>query len=136
MPRKYALLVDLRKCTGCMTCSMACKVENYLPEGIWWTRVLTVGGPGADLPLGNYPNTHMYWIPIISTDCTFCVHRRTEGVDPFCVQSCPMEARAFGDMADPNSEISKKMNKIHQNGLVISRLPKFLKTKPPVYYIF
>jgi molybdopterin-containing oxidoreductase family iron-sulfur binding subunit len=136
MKTENAFLVDLRKCTGCMTCTVACKLENALSEGVWWSGVLTVGGAGSDLPLGKYPHTNMCWVPILSTKCTFCAHRRTQGLEPFCVQSCPMKARMFGDMADPNSEISEKMKEIRKKGLVILRLPEFLGTKPSVYYVF
>lgn len=137
MKRKSALLVDLHRCIGCMTCSMACKVENDSPEGVWWCRVLTLGGPGADLPLVKYPvNNYKCWIPVSSKKCTFCAHRRAKGLEPFCVESCPMKARMFGDMGDPSSAISEKMKEIREKGLVIFRLPEILETRPSVYYVF
>lgn len=44
----------------------------------------------------------------IPQKCTMCAHRLDEGEKmPRCVESCPVEALVFGDLDDPNSEISK-----------------------------
>ncbi|MHC4726535.1 MAG: 4Fe-4S dicluster domain-containing protein, partial [Planctomycetota bacterium] len=39
--------------------------------------------------------------------CTFCHHRLQNGLNPYCVDSCPSGARVFGDLEDPQSEISQ-----------------------------
>lgn len=39
--------------------------------------------------------------------CTFCIHRVKEGRDPACVSVCPTWCMTFGDLDDPNSEISR-----------------------------
>jgi molybdopterin-containing oxidoreductase family iron-sulfur binding subunit len=77
--------------------------------------------------------------------CTFCIQRikRTkqdaaqEGrpvadgdVQPACVQSCPAEAMAFGDLNDPNSKVSR----LAESGRA-TRLMEELGTKPKVIYL-
>ncbi|MBW2000586.1 MAG: 4Fe-4S binding protein, partial [Deltaproteobacteria bacterium] len=37
---RYGIVVDLNRCTGCMTCVIACKQENLTRPGVWWDRVL------------------------------------------------------------------------------------------------
>ncbi|GET30708.1 4Fe-4S dicluster domain-containing protein [Prolixibacter sp. SD074] len=38
--------------------------------------------------------------------CTFCDHRVKDGEDPACVAVCPTRCLYFGDLDDPNSEMS------------------------------
>jgi len=62
--------------------------------------------------------------------CTFCVHRLEKGEIPRCVQACPSECLVFGDMDDPESDVSKLLKS--------SKAEVFhpeWKAKPRVYYI-
>ncbi|MFC1868174.1 4Fe-4S dicluster domain-containing protein [Thermodesulfobacteriota bacterium] len=36
---RYGILLDLNRCTGCMTCVLACKQENFTGPGVWWNKV-------------------------------------------------------------------------------------------------
>ena len=62
--------------------------------------------------------------------CTFCDHRVKEGKLPFCVVSCPANARVFGDLNDPDSDVSKLVAKYRP-----MRLKEHLGTEPRVFYI-
>ena len=88
----------------------------------------------GDIP----PNRHRYRVNDcmdvrkdgIVEKCLFCSHRVHNGDDPYCVESCPSQARVFGDINNPDSEASKLLKKYD---------PSVLKpeagTKPNVYYI-
>ena len=62
--------------------------------------------------------------------CDFCLERVEQGLQPACVLSCPTSARFFGDLADPDSEVSTLIRE--KEGFVLN--PE-LGTKPTVYYL-
>lgn len=62
--------------------------------------------------------------------CTFCEHRVTEGELPYCVETCPTNARIFGDLNDPNSDVSYLLGKFRA-----WRLKEEYGTEPKVFYV-
>ncbi|GAB4259986.1 4Fe-4S dicluster domain-containing protein [Deferrisoma sp.] len=68
--------------------------------------------------------------PGIVEKCIFCEHRVKNGELPYCVVSCPSEARIFGDLEDEKSTVSKLLKK-HK----YFRLKEEAGTEPNVYYI-
>jgi tetrathionate reductase subunit B len=39
--------------------------------------------------------------------CDFCQRRLEQGLLPACVEACPTDAMKFGDLNDPNGEITR-----------------------------
>ncbi len=62
--------------------------------------------------------------------CTFCIHRVKEGKDPACVSVCPTHCMYFGDIDNPNSEVSKLLKKRKHHSL----LPE-AGTTPNIFYL-
>jgi tetrathionate reductase subunit B len=73
--KRYAMLIDLRKCIGCNTCAVACKSENDVPLGVWRSWVKKV-------EKGEYPHAKEFSIPIVCNNCE----------NPICVTVCPVNA--------------------------------------------
>ncbi len=70
------------------------------------------------------------------TKCTSCQHRIDKGIVPACVNICPGRARVFGDLNDPESEVSKlaKEFKLLENRKGTTLLPGE-NTVPLNFYI-
>lgn len=81
MSKRLGLVIDLERCIGCETCSVACKIENNPTSGLW-IRVQTVGGERKDTPYGQYPDLKMDFLPRLCLHCEY----------PPCVEVCPTEA--------------------------------------------
>ena len=79
---RYAMAIDTKRCVGCNACSMACKMTNNLPDGTWWTRVLTEGGDEVDTPAGIFPEVSMRYVTVSCQHCD----------NPACVKVCPVGA--------------------------------------------
>lgn len=62
--------------------------------------------------------------------CDFCIHRVSKGEMPSCVNTCVGGARVFGDLSDPDSNVSKL---IASNRVTVLR--REMGTMPNVYYI-
>lgn len=62
--------------------------------------------------------------------CRFCVEEVEQGNQPICVSTCIGGARIFGDLDDPNSEVSKEIARLHAQPLRPD-----LGTKPKIFYV-
>jgi len=130
-----SILINLKRCTGCWTCSLACKVGNKLSEDEWWQHVRTIGsGSGIDEPSGIWPDVHMSWMPIHTTDCTLCGKRTEQGLEPYCTYNCPTKAMTFGDLDDAQSPVSKRMAELKEKGYRLFQMPVWERTRPEIYY--
>jgi Fe-S-cluster-containing dehydrogenase component len=96
------VLVDSNRCVGCAYCIQACPYS---------VRFL-------------HPETHT------AEKCTWCYHRVRKGLLPACVDVCPTGARKFGDLNDPESEVSL----ILKGPGVLTVLKKDMGNWPALYY--
>lgn len=105
---RYGMVIDLSKCIGCMACTIACKVENGTPPGVFWGKV-------KDQEFGKYPNVTRVFLPVLCMHCqdapciegcpTGASYRREDGIvviDPdkcagcgYCIENCPYGARSL-----------------------------------------
>lgn len=79
---KLAIAINLDRCVGCHTCSMACKMQNNVPDGMLWNRVLTEGSDVIDGAQGTYPHLSRTYLPIACQHCE----------NPACQKVCPTGA--------------------------------------------
>jgi Fe-S-cluster-containing dehydrogenase component len=103
--------MDYDRCIGCRYCEVACP---YDVRRFNWAPVV---GKNANVPTWGTPEVERRPRGVVEK-CTFCVQRidrgmaegLTPGVDaqatPACVNECPVGARVFGDINDPESPIS------------------------------
>jgi Fe-S-cluster-containing dehydrogenase component len=180
--KRFAIVLDTRRCIDCKACTVACKVENDVPLGKENYR----NWVGADPLRGSYPNLGESYTPsqcqhcsnppcahvcptsatTVSPDgivdvvehrcigckycmtacpynaryyneeiaavdkCTFCTQRIYVGRIPACVETCPTKVRVFGDLNDPNSEVSILLAENPSRVLKVSQ-----GTKPNLYYL-
>lgn len=62
--------------------------------------------------------------------CTLCEHILVKGELPYCVEACPANARIFGDLNDPASEVNQILGKFRP-----WRLKEEQGTEPKVFYV-
>ena len=88
-PNTNIVLVDKEKCIGCKYCMMAC------PYGVRsWNKTEKC-----------------------VEKCTLCGQLTSAGKLPACVKSCSAGARFYGDLDDPNSDVSKELAKYDDSAI-------------------
>ncbi len=107
MPR-FGMVIDLRKCLGCQTCTVACCIENSVMTTENWHVVM-------DVVEGEFPAIHRRFYPRPCQHCknapcvevcpTGASHKTEDGrvlitYDDcigcrYCITACPYEARVF-----------------------------------------
>ena len=120
------MVIDLKRCFGCHSCTIACKVENYTGPGIFWCQV-------SDEEVGTYPQVKRYFLPKLCMHCadapcvdvcpTGASYKRGDGIVlvdyekcvgcGYCIVACPYGARFrntqrqgyFGNELTPQEEL-------------------------------
>lgn len=103
---KFGMVIDIRRCVGCMSCSVSCKMENSVPFGVFRSNVDII-------EKGTFPNVKRHFFPKLCNQCEDapCVSvcpvgatfKREDGIIDvdekkciacgYCVVGCPYEAR-------------------------------------------
>jgi molybdopterin-containing oxidoreductase family iron-sulfur binding subunit len=73
--RGWKMVIDTRKCVGCMACTVGCVAENKLPPGVVYRPVVTE-------EVGDYPNLGIRFTPRPCMQCD----------EPPCTPVCPVRA--------------------------------------------
>ncbi|MBM2824550.1 MAG: hypothetical protein HW402_214 [Dehalococcoidales bacterium] len=112
-------LMDYDRCIGCRLCVVACPYNARRFN--WWKPEVPADKVNPLVPVRPLG---------VVEKCTFCVHRIRRGILPRCVEVCPVRARHFGNINDPESEVSK----ILKDNLSF-RLVEEANTEPHIWYI-
>jgi molybdopterin-containing oxidoreductase family iron-sulfur binding subunit len=116
--RRWAMVVDLDRCTGCQACVVACNAENNIPVvteeeaayGRWmnWIHIERYWE-------GEYPNVKAKFMPVLCQHCSeapcepvcpvYATYHTVEGLNAqiynrcigtrFCGSACPYKVRTF-----------------------------------------
>jgi len=119
------VVIDYDWCIGCRCCIAACP---YGARHFNWGKPVI---PKDELNpvteyLGNRPRQRG-----VVEKCSFCIQRVRKGLYPKCVEVCPVGARKFGNLLDPESEIRY----IIENKRVYI-LKEELNTQPKFFYYY
>ncbi|MBI3297254.1 MAG: 4Fe-4S dicluster domain-containing protein [Elusimicrobia bacterium] len=119
------IVVDYDWCIGCRYCMAAC--PYYARRFNFAKPEIPAGELNADMAyLSNRPRPKG-----VVEKCTFCLQRTREGKYPACVEVCPTGSRKFGNLLDPDSEVSQviKNKRVYVLKEEVGTLPRF-------YYYF
>lgn len=153
------VLTDFDRCIGCRYCEVACPYGvNYFNwkrparnqyfawrkgegDNVYGTGSVRDHIRDAIPPYRNPDHKKLYGkekrlvsggghYKGVVEKCTWCVHRVEKGLLPACVANCPVSALHFGDLGDPNSEVSRLLGQKRS-----WRLLEEWGTHPRVYYL-
>ncbi|HEY0885384.1 MAG TPA: 4Fe-4S dicluster domain-containing protein [Ramlibacter sp.] len=130
--------INYDACIGCAYCAVACPYQARSK-----TDLLSFAYGGKAMANETARSADREQRRAVATKCTFCVDRidaglaagQTPGVHPeatpACVNSCIAEALAFGDIEDPQSNVSHLLaNNQH------FRMHEELGTGPGIFYLW
>ena len=97
---RYGMVVDLNRCTGCMTCVIACKQENLTGPNVWWSRILEMESESLNqITYVPFACTHCDDAPCVEACLEHAIYRRPDGIVLIdhekcvgakdCVEACP-----------------------------------------------
>ncbi len=123
--RDGVVVIDYDWCIGCRYCAAACP---------YWARRFNFTKP--HIPAGKV-NPDMNYLSNrprkqgVMEKCHFCLQRTRAGRMPACLEVCPVGARKFGNLLDPESEVSQILRTKH-----VFVLKQDVGTLPRFFYYF
>ncbi|MDH5297447.1 MAG: 4Fe-4S dicluster domain-containing protein [Desulfobulbaceae bacterium] len=72
---RWAMIIDLNRCTGCQSCVIACKAKNQTPAGLFNTRI-------ESNEAGSLPTVRTSYRPMLCQQCK----------EPACAKACRRKA--------------------------------------------
>lgn len=109
--KRYGMIIDLNRCTGCQSCVVACKAQNKTVSKHFNTKILITED-------GNYPDSRVSYTPVQCNQCE----------NPPCVPSCPLKAT----FKLPNGIVVTDWDKCQGIGACVKACPyeaRFLDTR-------
>jgi phenylacetyl-CoA:acceptor oxidoreductase subunit 1 len=129
------VIIDYDLCIGCAYCAVACPYQaRYKTQ-----RPLFAYGASMENEAKCQDDDRM----AVATKCTFCVDRIDAGLadglkpgidpeaTPACVNACITKAMTFGDLDDPQSNVSQILERTRH-----FRMHEELGTGPGFYYLW
>ena len=114
------VIIDYDKCIACRNCMVTCP---YDARHFNWVEPEV---PKAEVN----PKVPLHEKAGVVEKCTFCVQRTREGGTTACTEACPVGARTFGDLSDPESAVSKIVATKR-----VWRLKEELGNDPMIWYV-
>ncbi|MDI1248058.1 MAG: 4Fe-4S dicluster domain-containing protein [Lacunisphaera sp.] len=103
---RYVMVIDTKRCVGCMDCVVACKTENNVPEGYnrdWITEEVRGKNPTLQMEIRSERCNHCDRPPCVYCCPTGASHIHEGGVVlvthekcigcKACIAACPYDAR-------------------------------------------
>jgi len=114
------VVVDYDKCIACRNCMITCPYDarhfNWVEPHVPPKEV------NPAVPLEKKAG--------VVEKCTFCVQRTRKGLTTACTEACPVGARTFGDLNDPDSDVSVLLRTRR-----VFRLKEELGNEPMIWYV-
>ena len=114
------VVIDYDKCIACRNCMVTCPYDAR--HFNWVEPEVPEAEVNPKVPLEEKAG--------VVEKCTFCVQLTRNGKTTACTEACPVGARKFGDLNDPESEVSILLKTRR-----VWRLKEEYGTEPMIWYV-